>query len=239
MTARTATRPAPPPAFGALDYPSSDGEPAAETDWHRHLLFESTTRLAHRYAADPNVYVSGNLLVYYQEGDTQLCLAPDCFVVFGVEKGGRETFKTWVEQAYPAVVFEFTSQSTRERDTGVKFATYQDVWKVDEYFLFDPFEEYLTPSLIGYRRDANGDLLPITPSADGSVLSERLRLTILRDGKSLAFRDPTKGKLLLNADEDRARIATDRRKEAEARAGEAEARLADALAELARLRKSP
>ncbi len=260
MTARTLTRPATPPAFGALEYPSSDGEPMAETDQHIHLLFESTTRLKHRYAADPNVYVSGNLLVYYQEGDTRLCLAPDCFVAFGVEKGDRETFKTWVEQAYPAVVFEFTSKSTRDRDTGVKFAIYQDLWKVDEYFLFDPFEEYLKPSLIGYRRDPKGDLLPIPPDADGGVLSTRLNLTVLRDGLSLAFRDAATGELVLNAYEDQARLATQRNAqaqqaardaeqaardagqrandEAEARR-DAEARLAEALAELARLRMSP
>ena len=253
MTARIITRPAPSPAFGALEYPSSDGEPMAETDLHRWLLFDATTRLIHRYAADPNVYVSGNLLVYYKEGKPRVCLAPDCFVAFGVEKGNRDTFKTWVEQAYPAVVFEFTSASTRGNDTGKKFAVYQDIWCVDEYFLFDPFEEYLTPSLIGYRRDANGDLVPIPPDAAGGVFSERLNLTILRDGKSLAFRDATTGELVLNADEDRARIAIERQEEAEERARdaeqavgvetarreEAEARLADALAELARLRKSP
>ena len=50
MTARTTKRPAPVPAFGALDYPSSDGEPMAESDWHFRLLAESTTRLDHRYA---------------------------------------------------------------------------------------------------------------------------------------------------------------------------------------------
>ncbi len=113
MTARTRKRPAPAPAFGALDYPSSDGEPVAESDWHLHLLFESTTRLGHRYADDPDVYVSGNLLVYYQEGDTRLRLAPDCFVAFGVEKGERDTFKTWVEQAYRDAV---TGELLRDGD---------------------------------------------------------------------------------------------------------------------------
>ena len=174
-------------------------------------------------------------------------------MAFGVEKGDRETFKTWVEQAYPAVVFEFTSKSTRDRDTGVKFAIYQDLWKVDEYFLFDPFEEYLTPSLIGYRRDPRGDLLPIPPDADGGVLSTRLNLTVLRDGLSLAFRDAATGELVLNAYEDQERIATELNSEAQQVARDAqqaahaeadarrevEARLAEALAELARLRKSP
>ena len=227
MTARTRKRPAPAPAFGALDYPSSDGEPASESDWHLRLLFESTTRLDYRYADDPDVYVSGNLLVYYQEGDPRLRLAPDCFVVFGVPKGNRETFKTWVEQAYPAVVFEFTSYSTKDRDTVTKFAVYQDVWEVDEYFLFDPREEYLTPSLIGYRRDAYGDLVPIPRNADGGIFSERLNLTISRQGKSLAYRDAATAQLVLTANEGRARTR------------EAQARLADALAELARVRKSP
>ena len=231
MTARTRKRPAPAPAFGALDYPSCDGEPASESDWHFRLLRESTTRLDYRYADDPNVYASGNLLVYYQEGDPRLRLAPDCFVVSGVPKGDRETFKTWVEQAYPAVVFEFTSASTRELDTVTKFAVYQDVWKVDEYFLFDPREEYLTPPLRGYRRDAYGDLVPIRPDADGGLFSERLRLTILRDGTSLAYRDAVTGGLLRDGGR-RPRHEADARREAAAQ-------LAEALAEIARLRKSP
>ena len=260
MTARIITRPAPSPAFGALEYPSSDGEPMAETDLHRWLLFDATTRLIHRYAADPNVYVSGNLLVYYKEGKPRVCLAPDCFVAFGVEKGNRDTFKTWVEQAYPAVVFEFTSASTRGNDTGKKFAVYQDIWCVDEYFLFDPFEEYLTPSLQGFRRDGHGKLVPIPPDAAGGVLSARLNLTLARDGTSLAYRDATTGELVLNAGDSRARDDAEARAAAEhgardaqqaarnaqqsARAEadarrEAEARLADALAELDRLRESP
>ena len=250
MPARTVDAPQ---TFGAIDYPSSDGEPMAETDRHRDLLLDATTRLAHRYAAAPNVYVSGNLLVYYKEGKPRVCLAPDCFVAFGVEKGERDTFKTWVERAYPAVVFEFTSASTRGNDTGKKFAVYQDIWKVDEYFLFDPFEEYLSPSLQGYRRDGQGKLVPIPPDAAGSLLSERLNLKLSRDGTSLAYRDAATGKLILDAGSDRARQEAEARDEAEARAdAEAEARraaervardaqaqLAEALAELARLRKSP
>ena len=243
MPARTVDAPQ---TFGAIDYPSSDGEPMAETDQHRDLLTDATTRLAHRYAADPTAYVSGNLLVYYKEGKPRVCLAPDCFVAFGVEKGQRDTFKTWVERAYPAVVFEFTSASTRGNDTGKKFAVYQDIWCVDEYFLFDPFDEYLTPSLQGFRRDGHGKLVPIPPDAAGAVLSTRLDVKLSRNGTSLAFHDATTGQPVLNADEDRARAAEERARAAEqsARAEaaarrEAEANLADALAELARLRKSP
>ena len=267
MTASTATDPLTTPASGAIDYPSSDGEPMAETDLHRWLLIEATTRLIHHYAADPNVYASGNLLVYYEEGNPQVCLSPDCFVAFGVAPGNRETFKTWVEGAYPAVVFEFTPRSTRDNDIGKKFAIYQDTWKVSEYFLYDPYEEYLEPPLQGFRRDDRGKLRPIPPDADGGVFSERLNLTVLRDGQRLAYRDEATGRLLLDAGSHRARAESVARAEAEERARdaegiaraaqqaarvsrratqaqanarrEAEARLADALAEIARLRKSP
>ena len=218
MIARILTHPATPSASGAIEYPSSDGEPMAETDLHRDLLIEAIARLIEHFAADPNVYVSGNLLVYYQEGKPQVCLSPDCFVAFGIEKGRRDTFKTWVEGVYPAVVFEFTSRSTRDNDLVKKFAIYQDVWKVDEYFLFDPREEYLNPSLQGFQRDRRGELRPIAPDADGGVFSKRLNLTMLRDGRMLAYRDEATGKLLTDANGNLARVEAEARAEAEQRA---------------------
>ena len=50
-------------------YPSGDGRPFSETDIH----FDATTHLLQaldeRYETDPDVYVSGNLLLYYEEGN--------------------------------------------------------------------------------------------------------------------------------------------------------------------------
>ncbi len=260
MTASTATETLTPPASGAIEYPSSDGEPMAETDLHRRLLTQATDLLILHFASNPGVYVSGNLMVYYQEGKPQACLSPDCFVAFGVGPGDRKTFKTWAEGVLPAVVFEFTSHSTRDNDLVKKFAIYQDVWEVSEYFLFDPYEEYLNPPLQGFQRDRRGILRPIVPDADGSVFSERLNLKISRDGRTLAYNDAETGERLLDAGGRQARHEAKARAEAEqvaraaqqsARAAEqranneatarreAEAQLAEALAELARLRKSP
>ena len=43
------------------DYPTSDGKPMAETDWHRDLMNTLIQTLAVHYcAAEPMVYVSGN-----------------------------------------------------------------------------------------------------------------------------------------------------------------------------------
>lgn len=68
-----------------LVYPESDGKPMAETDIHRDLLMELIWSLQYHFIDDP-VYVSGNLLIYYAEGDATKSVALDIFIVHGVEK---------------------------------------------------------------------------------------------------------------------------------------------------------
>ena len=74
------------------DYPTSDGKPMAETDWHRDLMMTLIQTLGTYYAADPMVYVSGNLLVFYEPGNRRKHLSPDVFVVKGVEKRQRPNY---------------------------------------------------------------------------------------------------------------------------------------------------
>ena len=54
-----------PPTSPPVDYPTSDGRPMAETELHRDLILELIETLKAKYVDDPNMYVSGNLLVYY------------------------------------------------------------------------------------------------------------------------------------------------------------------------------
>src|SRR5262249_39888885 len=78
------------------DYPSGDGRPMAETPIHRQNLTDLIATLAARFADDPDFYVSGNMFVYYEEGNRYRCLAPDVFVVRGVSKSHpRRVYKTW------------------------------------------------------------------------------------------------------------------------------------------------
>lgn len=132
-------------------YPTSDGRPKAETDYHRELMYQLIAELKARYAAEPNTYVSGNLLIFYRPNDCRRHVSPDCFVVFGVPKMDRLNYLTWEEAKGPDVAIELTSKTTRREDVETKFALYRDVLKVKEYFLFDPFEDYLSPSMQGYR----------------------------------------------------------------------------------------
>lgn len=189
---------------GVIEYPTSDGKPMAETDLHRRLLIEVNAVLAGYFAARPDVYVSGNLVILYEEGNPGRHLSPDCFAVFGVRPGDRDSYKVWEEGKYPDIVFELTSRKTRKEDGEGKMATYRDVWKVSEYILFDPREEYLKPSFQGYRRTPAGEFAPI-PVVGGQMTSEVLGLKMEREGVRLVFRDPTTGRELRTPAEEQAR----------------------------------
>jgi Uma2 family endonuclease len=131
-------------------YPESDGKPMAETDIHRDLMVDIILALRDFYRDAPDVYVSGNLLMYYTEGVPTDNVAPDVFVVKGVPKRRRRIYKIWEERKAPDVVIELTSKSTRRDDILWKKELYESL-QVSEYFLFDPLGEYLQPALQGYR----------------------------------------------------------------------------------------
>ena len=170
---------------GEVNYPTSDGRPIGESDLHRKLLIRLIHRLEAHFAADPNVYVSGNLLVYYERGNIPKRVAPDVFVVRGVPKRMRDHFLVWEEGPGPQVVIELTSKSTRREDQNYKFKLYRDVLKVQEYFVFDPRQEYLTPPLQGYRLEA-GDYQPILP-VEGRLPSVELQLSLEAGGEDLTI----------------------------------------------------
>jgi len=59
-------------------YPSSDGQPMAESDIHRRCMTYLIDALERHFEkrASGNVYVSGNMLMYYEEGNPRKSLAP-------------------------------------------------------------------------------------------------------------------------------------------------------------------
>jgi len=186
-------------AISEITYPTSDGRPMAETDRHREIMFALIKVLQAFYATDPNVYVSGNLLLYYVPGNKRRHVSPDVFVVKGVPKHERLYYLLWEERKSPNLVIEVTSSSTRSEDLKRKFLLYRDVLKVQEYFLFDPLEEYLRPSFQGYRL-RQGKYAPIRPLG-GRLPSSVLGLQFERDGYGLRLFDPKAGKWLLTAEE--------------------------------------
>ena len=210
----------------AVYYPESDGEPLAETDVHRKQMVYLIEALTDYFRDDPQVYVAGNLLLYYAEGDPEQSVAPDVFVVFGVPGGNRRVYKPWEEGKGPDVVFELTSRVTMWKDLGPKKGTYE-MMGVREYFLFDPLKEYLEPPLQGYRLEEG-----TYRRVEGEQLSSQvLGLELQVEGEFLRLYDSETGEKLLTPLEAQAA----RRAEAEARQ-QAEAELERLRAELARLR---
>ena len=82
--------------FTQFHYPESDGKPMGETDEHRDAMVRHI-QILQEYYRDQRVYVSGDLLVYYEEGDPSKYVVPDAFVVKGVAPNRRRTYKIWLE----------------------------------------------------------------------------------------------------------------------------------------------
>jgi hypothetical protein len=64
-------------------YPDTDGEPMAESDFQRKPLTYLVEALDLHFQERSNVYVSGNLLVYYEEGNPNASVAPTCSLCLG------------------------------------------------------------------------------------------------------------------------------------------------------------
>jgi Uma2 family endonuclease len=197
------------------EYPTGDGKPMAETPIHGDNMFAIIDVLRSRYAHDPSVYIAGNMLMYYVPNDKRRHVSPDVYLVKGIPPKYRGAYFVWVEGKGPNIVFEISSRSTRNEDLNKKFQLYQDTLRVREYFLFDPMEEYLSPSLQGYRL-REGAYLPIM-SVKGRLASEELGLHMERDGAFLRLYDPATGQRLLTSREERD-VAEAARKQSEAKA---------------------
>jgi Uma2 family endonuclease len=181
------------------EYPTGDGKPMAETPFHGEIMFGLRQILQDHFAEDPMVYVSGNLMMYYVKNNKRRHVSPDLFFVRGIPNTDRKCYFVWEEGKGPDVVFEISSKTTTKTDTGTKRLLYQNILRVPEYFLFDPYEEYLSPSLQGYRL-LNGVYVPIQPD-HGWLFSQELGLRMGRHGLMLRFYDPATGQPLLSRTE--------------------------------------
>ena len=209
--------------LAAVDYPSSDGKPLAENDLQARAILYAFGALRVRYSdRRPDVYVSADLLIYYEEGNTRVSVAPDVFVVFGVKDHPRMSYKMWEEGKGPDFVLEVASPNTWEEDVREKPGIYAGLG-VREYFLFDPRGEHLAPRLQGYRLVGGGyEQLPAVESIDRTLTltSEVLGLELRAKGEEMRFHDPATGETLLSYGEEHTA-----RRAAEARVAELEARV--------------
>jgi Uma2 family endonuclease len=193
-----------------IDYPDSDGQPMAESDQARKYLTYSTEVLQLYFQNRLDVYVSGNLFIYYEEGNPKAFVAPDVFVIFGVEKKDRRSYKIWEEaDKAPNFVLEITSKSTKKDDQEVKPLIYASLG-VQEYFQYDPSGDYLNPPLQGLSL-VEGQYQPLPSvnlsSGGASIWSEVLGLELQWQAGDFRFYDPSSRQVLRTHAEAEARIA--------------------------------
>lgn len=169
------------------DYPTWSPEPMPETEWHRMLMNLLIDTLAAYYQGQ-QVCVTGNILVFYEEGDKHKHVSPDVWLARGVEPMLRDNFLIWEEARGPELVIELTSATTADVDRTTKFELYRDVLRVREYFLFDPRDDYLEPRLQGFR--LRGDSYQHVHPRNGRLPSQVTGLHLEADGACLRFWNP-------------------------------------------------
>jgi Uma2 family endonuclease len=184
-----------------IDYPTSDGQPMAETTLHRKVMADLIAALELRYEDDPGMWAGGNLLLYYEKGNVRASVAPDVLLA-PVPKDDRPIYKLWEEGRPPCLVVEVTSSSTRDEDLNRKKQLYERLG-VQEYFLFDPYGDYLSPRLQGHRLEG-GRYTRIPLEADGSLLSRVSGLLFRPEGQNVRLIDIRTGERLLRIGEEAA-----------------------------------
>ena len=211
----------------------------AESGKHVRAILDMIDTIDRVFRDVPDAHVCGNMFVYYEEGNPRKVISPDVFMVRGVSKKDLRTYKTWEQQPHLDLVIEFASPSTFTRDFAEKKQIYEQILRVKEYCIYDPYGE-IDPPFVCFR--LVGDTYQEIAFVEGRIPSETLGLELGERDGVLRLYDPVT-ETWLGPSREHVDEAETRASEAETRASEAENRIAeevrarrDAEAENERLR---
>ncbi len=180
-------------------YPESDGKNMAETDIHRKLLLYLTSCLELFFEKREKVYVTGNIMFYYEEGSIDEVVSPDVMIFFGVNKGNRTSYKTWEENdTLPSVIIELASRSTWHKDRTEKRELYE-MMGVKEYYIFNPLYPKTLPAFMAFHLEDG--ILAKQEIQNNRIYSEQLGLELVDTGTTLRPYDLDKNEFLKNQEE--------------------------------------
>ena len=131
-------------------YPESDGKPMADTALHIEWIIWLRQVLEGHFADRPEVYISGNIMMYDIEGPLRTAVSPDILVSIGIGRKQRRTYKVWEEGKSPDFIMEFSSKRAYRNDLEGKVTHYASMG-IPEYFLYDVDRRYLPTPLMGFR----------------------------------------------------------------------------------------
>ena len=236
-----------PRAGAEIHYPDSDDEPLPDGRYQEPYFTEIVGTVREHFRNRPDVEVSGNTFIYYEEGNPRRFISPDLHVTLGVTAEGfasmdyRNTYLVW-EIGKPAdFVLEIASESTALRDITEKRELYARIG-FGEYWRFDGTggEFYREPLVGEYLADGEYHRFEVAPDGEGRPhgYSPTLDLWLYWEAGQLRFYDPSTGRWLLSraeivAAKERAQAA---QQAAEAARQAAETRAAELETVLMRLR---
>jgi Uma2 family endonuclease len=205
-------------------YPESDGLPMAENTVQFRWIVTIKENLEILFAANPDVFVAGDLFWYPIQGNIDIRYAPDTMVVFGRPKGDRGSYiQSREANIPPQVVFEILSPGNTKKEMKKKLEFY-DKYGVEEYYLYNPNKNNLT----GWSRSnsSNNSLEQIT-NINGWT-SPRLKIKFVLTPTTLEIYRPDGRKFLTPVELEEERQLAQQLAEAERRNAEAERRNAEA-----------
>ena len=209
-------------------YPEQREDDMGETSIHIKLISNFLQMLLNFFHQKEDVFLSGNMNLYYEEGNPNKWYAPDLLIAFGVPNHERSSYQIWKENIFPQVIFEIASDKTWENDVGKKYKDYE-TFGVEEYYILDPEFAYLPAPMLAFHRQ--GKRLLSVQVTEEKVFSPRLGLEIVRTKNNFRLFNPQTNKFLLTLEELEAE-----KKIFESRAITAEAENEKLKAEIARLK---
>ena len=199
------------PDNSGIDYPEHPDEfPDAMYQFPK--MTHTMDILLWRYEDRPDVLVSGDNAIYYEQGNPRVHRSPDGFIAFGVDRDAilRENgYKVWEVGKPPDWVLEIASPSTARVDLGIKREIYASIG-IGEYWRFDASGgQYYGEPLAGeYLEGGQYQRFEIHTTEDGVswAHSPALNLDIYPGDIRLRYFDPSTGEWLRDLKEAQAEL---------------------------------
>jgi hypothetical protein len=159
---------------------------------YQRLFSEFTVQLMQLFADEPMVNVGGDQAFYWNSEDDRETVCPDAYVIRGIDKSPRDSFKLWEErQKFPTLSIRFVLEIwSKGNPMSERFKTY------DAYRFLD-VAEYLEVDLIFnelfLHRKTNNHYITIEPNDKGRIFSLELNAELaLEDGLLRLYRNGEK-----------------------------------------------
>lgn len=184
-------------------YPEQREDDIGETSIHINLIANFLNILKLFFKKREDVFLSGNMNLYYEEGNPNKWYAPDLLVAFGVSNHDRASYRVWKENVFPQVVIEVSSNRTWKTDISEKLEIYSELG-AEEYYILDPEFAYLPAPMMAFHRQ--GERLLTAEVKDGRIFSPRLGLEIARTENSFRLFNPRTDEFLRTLEEAEAEL---------------------------------